>query len=69
MIDPEIIEFKSGLKSELALLTFANSITLTPGTITVFVSIYGDFKVHAIDRPSGAALPGEMETPDRRNFW
>lgn len=61
LIDPVIIEFKSRLSSELALTTFANSITLTPGTITVFVSIYGDFKVHAIDRLSGAALPGEME--------
>jgi multicomponent Na+:H+ antiporter subunit E len=61
LIDPKIIEFRSRLKSDFARLTFANSITLTPGTITVFVSVYGDFKVHAIDKASGDPLPGEME--------
>jgi len=60
-IDPRIIRFKSHLTSDMALLSFANSITLTPGTITVYVSIYGDFTVHAIDRPSAEALPGHMQ--------
>lgn len=62
LIDPKIIKFPSKLQSDLALVTFANSITLTPGTITVYVSIDGDFKVHAIDPASGDPLPGEMET-------
>ena len=61
MIDPHIVKFRSKLKSDLALVTFANSITLTPGTITVSVSLDGDFKVHAIDKASGDPLPGEME--------
>ena len=61
LIDPRIVKFRSKLKSDLALVTFANSITLTPGTITVDVSIDGDFKVHAIDKASGDPLPGEME--------
>jgi len=61
LIDPRIIQFKSRLKKDMALVTFANSITLTPGTITVFVSIYGDFQVHVIDTVSGEGLPGEME--------
>jgi multicomponent Na+:H+ antiporter subunit E len=61
LIDPRIIKFKSKLKSDMSLVTFANSITLTPGTITVYVSIDGDFKVHAIDKASGDPLPGEME--------
>lgn len=61
MIDPRIVKFRSKLKSDLALVTFANSITLTPGTITVYVSLDGDFKVHAIDKASGDPLPGEME--------
>lgn len=61
LIDPRIIKFRSKLKSNLALVTFANSITLTPGTITVYVSSDGDFKVHAIDAASGDPLPGEME--------
>ncbi len=61
IIDPTIIKFRSKLKSELALTTFANSITLTPGTITVYTTDFGDFEVHAIDRKSGESLPGEME--------
>jgi multicomponent Na+:H+ antiporter subunit E len=61
LIDPRIVKFQSKLKGDLALVTFANSITLTPGTITVNVSLDGDFKVHAIDKASGDPLPGEME--------
>lgn len=61
LIDPRIIRFRSSLKSDLSLVTFANSITLTPGTITVYVSIDGDFSVHAIDEKSREGLPGEME--------
>ncbi|MBI9082247.1 MAG: Na+/H+ antiporter subunit E [Desulfobacterales bacterium] len=61
LIDPKIIRFKSRLTSDMALFVFANSITLTPGTITVFVSVTGIFTVHVIDEPSGSALPGEME--------
>lgn len=61
LIDPAIIRFHSRLRSELGLVVFANSITLTPGTITVYVSVDGDFQVHAIDKPSGEPLPGEME--------
>ena len=61
LIDPKIIEFDSNLKSDLSRTTFANSITLTPGTITVSVSILGKFRVHCIDEKSGQSLPGEME--------
>jgi len=68
LIDPRIIKFRSKLKSDMALVTFANSITLTPGTITVDVSLDGDFKVHAIDKESGDPLPGEMETKIAKVF-
>lgn len=61
LIDPRIVRFESKLKSDLARVTFANSITLTPGTITVNVSTFGNFAVHAIDAPSAESLPGEME--------
>ena len=61
LIDPRIIRFKSRLKKPMSLFIFANSITLTPGTITVFVSITGEFTVHVIDEHSGLSLPGEME--------
>lgn len=68
LIDPKIIRFRSRLKDTLAVVTFANSITLTPGTITVNVSLDGDFKVHAIDEASGSSLPGEMEKRIARAF-
>ena len=68
LIDPEIIKFKTKLKSDLALVTFANSITLTPGTITVDISANGQFSVHAIDRHSGEGLPGEMGERIARAF-
>jgi multicomponent Na+:H+ antiporter subunit E len=60
-IDPRIVKFESRLTDPMALFIFANSITLTPGTITVFVSIFGTYTVHAIDGTCGDALPGEME--------
>lgn len=60
MIDPHITDFKSGLESDLAITTLANSITLTPGTITVTAGSDGVFRVHAIDRPSAKGLPGNM---------
>ncbi|MDF1590452.1 MAG: Na+/H+ antiporter subunit E [Desulfobacterales bacterium] len=61
LIDPQIIVFRSRLKSDLSLVTLANSITLTPGTITVYVSIFGDVTVHAIDVESGQSLPWIMD--------
>jgi multicomponent Na+:H+ antiporter subunit E len=67
-IDPHIVRFRSHLKSPVSLVAFANSITLTPGTITISVKPDGEFKVHAIDKVSGDALPGDMETRVNRAF-
>ena len=61
LIDPQIVHFKSRLKSDVARVTLANSITLTPGTITVFISIFGDVKFHMIDVESGQSLPWIMD--------
>jgi len=61
LINPQIIEFRSKLKSDVSRTTFANSITLTPGTITVSVSVMGKFAVHCINDKAGQSLPGEME--------
>ena len=47
LIDPQIIRFKPELKSDIALVTLGNSITLTPGTITISI-ISGEFLVHAL---------------------
>lgn len=60
LIDPHIIRFKTKLKKDLAVVTFGNSITLTPGTITVLIKD-SYFYVHAIDKIVARALPGDME--------
>lgn len=60
-IDPQIIHFRTKIKSETGRYLFANSITLTPGTTTVYASRYGDFSVHALNASFAEALPGKME--------
>lgn len=59
-IDPTKVSFKTKLKSNIARVALANSITLTPGTITIRVE-EDVFLVHAISRKAAAGLPGEME--------
>jgi len=60
-IEPRIIRIKTRLKSDLALVTFANSITLTPGTITIDIK-EGVYYVHALSKKvSMDLLTGEME--------
>jgi multicomponent Na+:H+ antiporter subunit E len=47
-INPGIVKVKTKLKSDIAKLALANSITLTPGTLTIDVS--GQyFYIHWID--------------------
>ena len=53
--DPQIMEFHSGLTGDLQNVMLANSITLTPGTITVFQE--GDrFVVHCLRKEYGEGL-------------
>jgi multicomponent Na+:H+ antiporter subunit E len=60
-IDPQIIRFKTKLESDISWVAMANSITLTPGTITVDIRD-GEFFVHAIDKKVAYDLDtGEME--------
>lgn len=48
-IEPVIVKFKTNLKTTPARILLANSITLTPGTITV--SLEGDeYVVHCLDK-------------------
>lgn len=61
LINPKVIRFDSRLKSSVSRTTLANSITLTPGTITIFAGVMGSFAVHCIDDKSGQDLPGKME--------
>lgn len=59
-INPSIVHFKTKLKSNFAKFLLANSITLTPGTVTIKI-IGDDFYVHAINEKAAAGLDGEME--------
>lgn len=59
-VAPRIVTFKTRLRSDLARVTLANSITLTPGTITIRVED-DIFTVHALSDKVAAGLPGEME--------
>ena len=59
-IKPKFITFNSPIKGELAQFIFAQSITLTPGTVTLSIND-GVFKVHAINESAAAALPGDMQ--------
>jgi multicomponent Na+:H+ antiporter subunit E len=53
--DPVIVEFHSGLMNESSNVLLANSITLTPGTITVFQE--GDrFVIHCLKPEFGEGL-------------
>ena len=66
-IDPRMVNFKTRLKTDVARVTLANSITLTPGTITV--RIEDDvFTVHALSDKVASGLPGEMEDRIARIF-
>jgi len=59
-INPCIVHFKTRLKSDFAKFLLANSITLTPGTVTIKI-IGDDFYVHAISDKAVEGLDGEME--------
>jgi multicomponent Na+:H+ antiporter subunit E len=54
-IDPGFLQFKSKLTKKVSLVTLANSITLTPGTITVDLN-HNIFLIHAIARGSASDL-------------
>jgi len=63
-INPALVKVKTGCESDLARTVFANSITLTPGTVSV--EIEGDkILVHALYEE--AAGPGAFDEMDRRS--
>jgi len=68
LINPSIVTFKTRLRSPMGLTLLANSITLTPGTITVSIDQRGYVAVHAIDDEMAAGVPGQMEEKILRIF-
>lgn len=63
-ISPQYVKIKSNQKSSLGFSIFANSITLTPGTITVIAkNSTKEIDVHAITQETGKNLQtGKMDT-------
>jgi multicomponent Na+:H+ antiporter subunit E len=60
-ISPRLVRAKTSQKTAVGVVTYANSITLTPGTISVDVR-EGEILVHALTRESAAGLlEGEMD--------
>jgi len=60
-IDPKIVSFKTKLETDISCVTLANSITLTPGTITMEIRD-GVYYVHALSKKVADELKaGEME--------
>ena len=60
MIDPHLFRFDTILKRPISKVALAQSITLTPGTITVNIH-KGQIAVYALTTEAAEALPGEME--------
>ncbi|MEA1922081.1 MAG: Na(+)/H(+) antiporter subunit B [Pseudomonadota bacterium] len=67
-LNPHFVPYKTKLTNGLALVTFANSITLTPGTITIDLND-NTFYVHAIDsKVADDLLTGDMENRIEKVF-
>ncbi len=54
-IEPALLVFRTGMKKGIAQVTLANSITLTPGTITVSLED-GEYIVHTLQPPLAQGL-------------
>jgi multicomponent Na+:H+ antiporter subunit E len=59
-VEPQIVRFTTVLQSEFARWVLAQSITLTPGTVTIKVDD-DEYFVHAISAKAAAGLRGTME--------
>jgi multicomponent Na+:H+ antiporter subunit E len=67
-IEPEVVRVRTPLQGDLAITALANSITLTPGTVTLDVE--GNvLTVHALTAAGGRAVEaGEMDARIARVF-
>ncbi len=52
-LNPHMIRMHTRLRSELSMVTLANSITLTPGTITLQATVDGEVRIHVLDLKMG----------------
>jgi multicomponent Na+:H+ antiporter subunit E len=59
-LQPQIVRYECGLKTDFEKFLLANSFTLTPGTVTMKI-LGNTYYVHAINDEAAAGLDGEME--------
>lgn len=59
-LSPQIIRYETNLKSDFEKFLLANSITLTPGTITMKI-LGNTYYIHAVSDFTAKGLDGEME--------
>lgn len=60
-ISPSVIKVKANQKTDLGIVIYANSITLTPGTVSIDLND-NEITVHALTRETAAdLLTGEMD--------
>ena len=59
-LQPQIVRYESKLQTDFEKFLLANSITLTPGTVTMKI-MGGTFYIHAISDVTATGLDGEME--------
>lgn len=65
-ISPTLVRFQPSQRTEVGLVTHANSITLTPGTLSIEVG-HGEFLVHALTEAGAAGcVASEMDRRVRR---
>ena len=65
-VDPSIVHFRASQRTDLGRFIYANSITLTPGTVTTGI-VEDDFEVHAIVQ---SEIDGSEENDmNRRVTW
>ncbi len=66
-IEPCVIRVRPDLEGDFGKTVLANSITLTPGTVTVEIEADGTFVIHALSREAAeGVLSGRMEAKVRR---
>lgn len=65
LIEPTLIRFNPDLQTDMGVVILANSITLTPGTVTI-VANQQEFVVHAItQKHAESLLHGDMQAKVR----
>ncbi len=64
-VEPRIVTFRSGLKTQVNRVLLANTITLTPGTLSVMCS-EDEYVVHALSPRHGEDVKNMQLTADLR---